>query len=82
MYNAVTREVERELLPALKKLGVRFYAYNPLVRGVTGSRRCCAIAWRQIARLSPEAVGRAGCYYDKNHLGLVGWDTHRRTLKN
>ena len=32
MYNAVTREVERELLPALKKLGMRFYAYNPLVR--------------------------------------------------
>ncbi len=31
MYNAVTREVERELLPALKKLGMRFYAYNPLV---------------------------------------------------
>lgn len=33
MYNAITREVERELLPALKKLGMRFYAYNPLVRG-------------------------------------------------
>lgn len=32
MYNAVTREVERELLPALKRLGMRFYAYNPLVR--------------------------------------------------
>lgn len=30
MYNAVTREVERELLPALKKLGMPFYAYNPL----------------------------------------------------
>lgn len=32
MYNAVTREVERELLPALSRLGMRFYAYNPLVR--------------------------------------------------
>lgn len=32
MYNAVTREVERELLPALNRLGMRFYAYNPLVR--------------------------------------------------
>ena len=31
MYNAITREVERELLPALKKLGMKFYAYNPLV---------------------------------------------------
>ena len=26
MYNALTREVERELLPALKKLGIRFVA--------------------------------------------------------
>ena len=31
MYNAITREVERELLPALKKLEIKFYAYNPLV---------------------------------------------------
>ncbi|CAN0046946.1 unnamed protein product [Pylaiella littoralis] len=34
MYNAVTREVERELLPALKQLGMRFYAYNPLAGGI------------------------------------------------
>ncbi|CAN0491148.1 unnamed protein product, partial [Laminaria digitata] len=34
MYNAVTRGVEPELLPALKKLGMRFYAYNPLVRNI------------------------------------------------
>ena len=31
MYNAITRDVERELLPALKNLGMSFYAYNPLV---------------------------------------------------
>ena len=36
MYNAVTRGVESELLPALKKLGMRFYAYNPLVRSESG----------------------------------------------
>lgn len=36
MYNAVTRGVELELLPALKKLGMRFYAYNPLVRNDFG----------------------------------------------
>ena len=34
MYNALTREVERELLPALSKLGIRFVAYNPLAAGV------------------------------------------------
>ncbi|CAM9765046.1 unnamed protein product [Ascophyllum nodosum] len=40
MYNAVTREVERELLPALKKLGMRFYAFNPLAGGIlTGKHK-------------------------------------------
>jgi aflatoxin B1 aldehyde reductase len=34
MYNAVTREVERELFPALRRLGIRFYAYNPLAGGL------------------------------------------------
>lgn len=34
MYNALTRDVERELLPALKRLGIRFYAYNPLAGGL------------------------------------------------
>ena len=32
MYNAITREVERELFPCLKALNMRFNAYNPLVR--------------------------------------------------
>ena len=34
MYNALTREVELELFPALKTLGIRFLAYNPLAAGV------------------------------------------------
>jgi aryl-alcohol dehydrogenase-like predicted oxidoreductase len=33
MYNALTREIEDELLPALSKLGIRFVAYNPLAAG-------------------------------------------------
>ena len=40
MYNALTREVERELLPCLSKLGIRFVAYNPLAAGVlTGKHK-------------------------------------------
>ncbi|KAG5176149.1 aldo-keto reductase family 7, member A2 [Tribonema minus] len=40
MYNAVTREVEKELLPALRHCGMQFYAYNPLAGGVlTGKWR-------------------------------------------
>lgn len=34
MYNCLTREVERELLPCLRALGIRFYAYNPLAGGL------------------------------------------------
>lgn len=34
MYNAITRDVEKELLPCLRKLGISFYAYNPLAGGV------------------------------------------------
>ena len=34
MYNAITRQVEAELFPCLRQLGMRFYAYNPLAAGV------------------------------------------------
>ncbi|EDO41340.1 predicted protein [Nematostella vectensis] len=34
MYNAVTREVEKELLPCLRRFNMRFYAYNPLAGGI------------------------------------------------
>lgn len=34
MYNAITRDVERELFPCLQKLNIRFYAYNPLCGGL------------------------------------------------
>ena len=34
MYNAVTREVEKELFPMLRNFGMRFYCYNPLAGGM------------------------------------------------
>lgn len=40
MYNALTRDVERELFPCLRNYGMRFYAYNPLAGGLlTGKYR-------------------------------------------
>ena len=33
MYNSITRDVERELFPAIRVLGIKFYAYNPLAAG-------------------------------------------------
>ena len=38
MYNAITREVEPELFPCLRALGIRFYAYNPLAGGILTGR--------------------------------------------
>lgn len=34
MYNAYTRDVERELFPCLRNYGIAFYAYNPLAGGI------------------------------------------------
>ncbi len=40
MYNALTRDVERELFPCLRNYGISFYAYNPLAGGLlTGKYR-------------------------------------------
>ncbi|KNC87604.1 hypothetical protein SARC_00304 [Sphaeroforma arctica JP610] len=38
MYNCVTRMIEPELIPALRHLGMSFYAYNPLAGGVLTGR--------------------------------------------
>ena len=34
MYNAITRQVEAEVFPACKELGIRFLCYNPLAAGI------------------------------------------------
>ncbi|KAI8929603.1 Aldo/keto reductase [Entophlyctis helioformis] len=43
-YNAISRDVEPELFPCLRKLGIRFYAYNPLSGGLlTGKYEMAAV---------------------------------------
>ena len=40
LYNALNRDVERELFPCLRNYGISFYAYNPLAGGLlTGKHR-------------------------------------------
>ncbi len=34
LYNGLSRKIESELFPALRRLGMRFYAYNPLAGGM------------------------------------------------
>lgn len=47
MYNALTRDVARELFPAVRNYGIRFYAYNPLAGGLLTGKH---------ARLSEEPM--------------------------
>ncbi|MCE5263457.1 MAG: aldo/keto reductase [Deltaproteobacteria bacterium] len=37
-YNAVSRDVESELFPAVRRFGIRFYAYNPLAGGLLSGK--------------------------------------------
>lgn len=37
-YNAITRDVEAELLPSARNFGIRFYAYNPLSGGLLSGK--------------------------------------------
>lgn len=38
MYNSVTRAVEAELIPCLRRLDMRFYAFNPLAGGILSGK--------------------------------------------
>jgi len=38
MYNALTRDIELELIPCLRRFGIRFYAYNPLAAGMLAGK--------------------------------------------
>jgi len=38
LYNGLSRQVEPELFPALRRCGIRFYAYNPLAGGILAGK--------------------------------------------
>jgi len=38
MYNALTRDIELELIPSLRRFGIRFYVYNPLAGGLLSGK--------------------------------------------
>ena len=38
LYNGLSRHVEPELIPVLRELGIRFYAYNPLAGGILSGK--------------------------------------------
>ena len=38
MYNGLSRNIETELIPAIRKFDMRFYAYNPLAGGLLSGK--------------------------------------------
>lgn len=57
MYNAVTRDVERECLPACRRFGLDFLAYNPLAGGLLTGKYAAA------PEETPEKGRFSGEYY-------------------
>eukprot|EP00968_Pinguiococcus_pyrenoidosus_P016314 scaffold1557_cov246-Pinguiococcus_pyrenoidosus.AAC.8 len=63
--NAITRDVEKELLPALRALNIRFYAYNPLAGGLLTGR------YKDIESLQDTETSRfTGAGVGKWYVGL------------
>jgi len=54
MYNAVTRDVERECIPACRHFGVDFIAYNPLAGGLLTGKYADPAAQPESGRFSGE----------------------------
>ncbi|KAJ7236430.1 Aldo/keto reductase [Mycena haematopus] len=57
IYNAIHREVEPELFPALRKFGIAFYEFNPLAGGLFSDRypSIDSVAEKG-SRLDPEGI--------------------------
>ena len=70
MYNALTRDVERELFPCLRNYGIRFYAYNPLAGGfLTGKHRSIDAA-PDSGRFAPDR-GYRGRYWRRDYFAVL-----------
>ncbi|EIW75850.1 Aldo keto reductase [Coniophora puteana RWD-64-598 SS2] len=56
-HNALERDVESELIPCLRKHGIRFHAYSPMARGLlSGVKPIAALHPIASARYSPYAA--------------------------
>ena len=67
MYNALTRDVEGELLPCLRHLGMSFYAYNPLAGGMLTGRYLGATEVPSSGRFHEQA-NYAPRYWKRSYL--------------
>ena len=70
MYNALTRDVERELFPCLHNYGMRFYAYNPLAGGLLTGKHLSIEQMPDAGRFKPER-GYRDRYWKKEYFAVL-----------
>ena len=80
MYNALTRDVERELFPCLRNYGISFYAYNPLAGGLLTGK------YQSVDQLSDRGrfvlhTGYQQRYWKKDYFHVLQklWEACRET---
>jgi aflatoxin B1 aldehyde reductase len=67
MYNAITRALEEELLPCLRKFGIDLVVYNPLVAGLFSGK---------YSALSKDDAPAEGRFSDKQNYGKMYRDRY------
>ncbi|KAK8189048.1 aflatoxin B1 aldehyde reductase [Phyllosticta capitalensis] len=75
MYNAFTRSIESELIPACRRYGLDIVVYNPLAGGIfSGKYKSSDVP--ESGRFS-ETVGRMGANYRSRYFKDATWDALR-----
>mmetsp|Transcript_42397 Transcript_42397/g.70275 ORF Transcript_42397/g.70275 Transcript_42397/m.70275 type:complete len:453 (-) Transcript_42397:72-1430(-) len=59
MYNVVTRDLEREIVPVLRQFGLSLYVYNPLAGGILSGRYATS------EEVATATAGRFSAEFDK-----------------
>jgi aflatoxin B1 aldehyde reductase len=70
MYNALTRDVERELFPCLRNYGMSFYAYNPLAGGLLTGKHLSQKDIPESGRFRPER-GYLDRYWREDYFDVL-----------
>ena len=70
MYNALTRDVERELLLCLKDFNIAFYVYNPLAGGMLSGKHTSFSALPQQGRFSTNKQYQ-NRYWKKDYFNAI-----------
>lgn len=71
VYNALSRRAEGELIPALREMGMRFYAYNPLAGGLLTGKYSNIEKQPSEGRFSLRAKSYQGRYWKESFFKAV-----------